>query len=193
MSICNIWKNWSARLNRLPCPCNDRKHSIQRSQFKMAVISALFSVISLPLFKDMVLRNWYNKQGNEEEMYPYFTEALRRSFGRVVLGIGPGKIPNRIEKVDCLVDLSTAIYSVELKGPSRDHSYITRGMAADFKKISSLVSNSDIDFGISIGIFIEKLSVQHEYRKVFVLNGESIGVRIEVKETEHKIETTHVL
>jgi hypothetical protein len=150
----------------------------------MAVISALFSVISLPLFKDMVSRNWCNKEGNEEEMYPYFTEALRRSFGRGVLGIGPGKIPNRNKKVDCLVDLSTAIYSVELKGPSCDHSHITRGMATDFKKISNLVSNADIDFGISIGIFIEKVSVQYEYQKVFVVNGESIGVRIEVKETE---------
>lgn len=161
-----------------------KPYSMDIGELRNSVLSALYSVVATTLFEDMVRRNWFNNQGNEEEIYPYFTEALRRILGGFIKGIGPGKIRNRGEKVDCLVELPSGICAVELKGPSKDHTYITKGMSEDFCKLSTLKLASCIHYGIAIGIFIEKTTLQSEYQRVLMLGNTSVGVKVEIKETE---------
>jgi len=162
--------------------------SIDIGELRNSILSAVYSVVATALFEDMVRRNWCNNQGNEEEIYPYFTEALRRLLGGLIKGIGPGKIRNRGEKVDCLIELPSGIYAVELKGPSKDHAYIRKGMSEDFNKLSILKSQSCIDYGIAIGIFIEKTTLQCGYLRVLILEDTSVGVKVEIKETEQTTE-----
>jgi len=158
-------------------------------ELRNSILSALYSVMATTLFEDMVRRNWFNSQGNEEEIYPYFTEALRRLLGGFIKGIGPGKIRNRGEKVDCLVELPSGIYAVELKGPSKDHAFITKGISEDSCKLLTLKSASCIHYGIAIGIFIERTTLQSEYQRVLMLDNTSVGVKVEIKETEQATES----
>ncbi len=165
-----------------------KAYSTDIGELRHCILSAAYSAVATALFEDMVRRNWCNNQGNEEEIYPYFTEALRRLLGGVIKGIGPGKMRDRCEKVDCLVEVPSGIYAVELKGPSKDRAYITNGISDDFDKLSILKSESCIDYGIAIGIFIEKTNLQCEYHRVLILDGTSVGVKIEIKETEQATE-----
>jgi hypothetical protein len=165
-----------------------KPYSMDIGELRNSILSALYSVVATTLFEDMVQRNWCNNQGNEEEIYPYFTEALRRLLGGFIKGIGPGKIRNRGEKVDCLVELPSGIYAVELKGPSKDHAFIAKGMSEDFCKLSTLKSASCIHYGIAIGIFIEKTTLPSEYQRVLMLDNTSVGVKVEIKETEQATE-----
>lgn len=161
-----------------------KPYSMDIEEIRNSILSALYSVVATTLFEDMVRRNWFDNQGNEEEIYPYFTESLRRLLGGFIKGIGPGKIRKRVEKVDCLVELPSGIYAVELKGPSKDHAYIIKGMSEDFCKLSTLKSASCIHYGIAIGIFIEKTTLQSEYQRVLMLDNNSVGVKLEIKDTE---------
>jgi len=61
------------------------------AEFKKIVKKAVSNLISDEHFADAASRNWTDAQGNEEELYPYFTEMIRRQLKCEVRGIGWGK------------------------------------------------------------------------------------------------------
>jgi hypothetical protein len=155
------------------------------AQFKLAVEKALFDLIQTPEFIDAAERNWQNGQGNEEELYPFFYEVLRQNLGCTVKGLGYGKPKGSSEKVDCLCyfhETGIQVYGIEIKGPSKDQTWVSAGVNADLEKLNTLTQRGNLSYGIAVGIYL--LEKTRCCANMLTINSEEVCIKIEAKETQ---------
>ncbi len=159
------------------------------SEFKKIVEEAISELVFSNPFFDVAKRNWGANQGNEEELYPYLTEMIRRRLSCEIQGIGCGKYHRRVEKSDCLcyfdVDNRKAIFSVELKGPSKDNAWVSNGLNEDIDKLKRLKTEGIIDYGIAVGMYlIDKGKSNEKFERTLTINSSQIGVKVCVLDTQ---------
>lgn len=159
------------------------------TEFKKVVECAVLDLIADEHFANVASRNWIDSQGNEEELYPFFTEMVRRRLRCKVLGIGWGKYPNKNQKADCLchltIDNRKATFSVELKGPSKDSAWVSKGLKEDLEKLNRLKGEGVIDYGLAIGIWLkDKEKNSEKFAKVLTINSSRVGIKVSIRDTQ---------
>ncbi len=159
------------------------------SEFKSIVEGAISELICSEPFFDVATRNWTANQGNEEELYPYLTEMIRRRLAIGIQGIGWGKYHSKGEKSDCLCYFNIAnrkaIFSVELKGPSKDNAWVSNGLNEDIDKLKRLKTEGIIDYGIAVGVWlIDKEKCNEEFERTLTINSSQIRVKVCVLDTQ---------
>jgi hypothetical protein len=157
------------------------KHEI----FTDCATDAIHACIALDVFADMALRNWRTGQGNEEELYPFFNELLRRTIPWMPEGIGSGSLRNSRQKIDSLLHLDQGVFAVEFKGPSKDHGFLDRETAADYEKLKTLTNGGIIQAGIACGFYLEPPCATSHYCRTISDASEQIGVRVRIMRTDN--------
>ncbi|MGD0021663.1 MAG: hypothetical protein ABSC54_05110 [Smithellaceae bacterium] len=159
-------------------------------RFNKLIKKSVCELIKTDIFADAAKRNWLNNQGNEEELYPYLNELIRKKLNRTIDGIGYGKYKNRKEKTDCICYLNIngekQVYAVELKGPSKDKAWVSKGIRDDLEKLKNLVKKKVINYGITVAIYLENYNdgTTVSYTQKLNINSSSVGVKIEIKNTQ---------
>lgn len=160
------------------------------SEFKSIVKKAIHELISSEPFLNVAKRNWIDGLGHEEELYPYLTEMIRRQLTCEVQGIGWRRYQNNDKKADCLcylnIDYKKTIFSVELKGPSKDHAWISSGLNEDIDKLNQLKKKGIINYGIAVGVLLKAKDKYHEkFEEVLNINSSQVGVKVSILETKN--------
>ena len=166
---------------------------MNESEFRKIVEQAINELLFHEHFENVASRNWIDSQGNEEELYPYLAEMIRcRLKTCAIQGIGWGKYPNRIEKSDCLCIFNSQnkkiIYSVELKGPSKDDSWVSKGFEEDCSKLKNLTEEGIIDYGVSVGLWLkDNNKCIEKYPRIIEINSSQVGVKVVIRDTQQSV------
>ena len=157
---------------------------MEKSPFKTIVKNAISELISTEPFYDVVKRNWNENKGGEEELYPYLTEKVRRQLSDCeILGIGWGKLHCRSEKADCIVYFNNKIaFAIELKGPSKDKTWVEKGLKGDINKLKKLQKDGIIQYGVGAGIWLS--DNKGYFENTLQINSCQIGVKVKILDTE---------
>lgn len=121
----------------------------------------LVALVHTPDFGLWAYHNVTHKMGCERYMYPFLNVILldrcRTAFGSMIVkGVGSGQAMDK--QPDCVLILAegdrTIIAALDIKGPSTNRPYVTKGVIADLTKLKALVDGGVISLGIAAGIYL---------------------------------------